>query len=395
MQDTISADALIEEAERSTGLRDWGEQDFRTGLTLFLDEAPRTARMTPEGWQRMLHRIRGLLANRLQLVDYRNRHPEVARQQITRPIFIIGLPRSGTSNLLSLLASDPAHRVPRMWEMYRSVPPPRRETYDSDPRIAEVQQLLKHDGFDAQALQATHPFDAQLPEECAFIFEHTFATMTFPAYVHVPDMADYAMNRADWRSVYGFHRRFLQHLQTDYAGERWVLKTPEHAHFLPDLLATYPDAVLLYTHREPANVMSSLASNISELRRLWSDDVDSSEVAREFLAAQAEQTRRMVASREDPTIDARFFDIAFDDLVERPVAVMEQVYARFGLPMSDAARDGFRHYADHQAKKVHGHGGHKHTLEHYGYTNEQIEAAFAPYLSWYRGRYDAIRALSG
>jgi hypothetical protein len=134
---SISAQDLISAAEQATGLNNWGEQDFRRGLALFLDTARREARMSERGWTRMLSRIDGLLQNRLRIMDWRARHPEVAAQQVKRPIFILGLPRSGTSNLLSLLSFDPAHRVPRMWEIYRSVPPPSRETYDTDPRIAQ------------------------------------------------------------------------------------------------------------------------------------------------------------------------------------------------------------------------------------------------------------------
>jgi hypothetical protein len=388
---SISAQDLISAAEQATGLNNWGEQDFRRGLALFLDTARREARMSERGWTRMLSRIDGLLQNRLRIMDWRARHPEVAAQQVKRPIFILGLPRSGTSNLLSLLSFDPAHRVPRMWEIYRSVPPPSRETYDTDPRIAEVQKLLLSDGFDSEALQATHPFDSRLPEECGFIFEHTFACMVFPAYVNIPTFADYAMNKADWRGVYGFHRQFLQNLQASYAGERWVLKTPEHAHFIPELLATYPDAILLYTHRAPSAVMSSLASNITELRRLWSDDVDSHEVAASFLAAEAEGARRMVEARNDPEIEKHFYDIDFQDLIEQPVATMERLYRHFDLPFTDATRDGLLHYANHEAKKTHGHGKHKHQLADYGYEPAQIDAAFKPYLDWYETRREAIR----
>lgn len=386
-----SADQLIRAAESATGLNQWGEQDFRSGLQLFLDVAQREARMSGLGWQRMLSRIDGLLKNRLQIFDYRARHPQVAAQQITRPIFILGLPRSGTSNLLSLLSSDPAHRVPRMWEIYRSVPPPQRASYDTDARIAEVQQMLKSDGFDSDALQATHPFDSRLPEECGFIFEHTFACMVFPAYVNAPSFADYAMNHANWRGVYGFHKQFLQNLQAAYAGERWVLKTPEHSHFIPDLLATYPDAILLYTHRDPSAVMSSLASNITELRKLWSDQVDPKEVAASFLQAEAEGARRMVEARKDPAIDRHFYDIDFQDLIDHPVEVMQRLYRHFDLPYTEATRAGLQRYADHEAKKTHGHGKHKHALADYGYEPSQIEQAFRPYLDWYATRRDAIR----
>jgi hypothetical protein len=391
MHSRASARELIAAAEQATGLNRWGEQDFATGLQLFLDAAHREARMSEPGWQRMLSRIGGLLKNRLQIFDYRAKHAEVAAQKITRPIFILGLPRSGTSNLLSLLSFDPAHRVPRMWEIYRSVPPPRRDTYDSDARIAEVQSMLKSDGFDSEALQATHPFDSRLPEECGFIFEHTFACMVFPAYVNVPSFADYAMNRADWRGVYGFHKQFLQNLQTEYSGERWVLKTPEHSHFIADLLATYPDAILLYTHRDPSAVMSSLASNITELRKLWSDEVDPKEVAASFLQAEAEGARRMVEARKDPAIDAHFYDIDFQDLIDKPVEVMQKLYRHFSLPYTDATHAGLQRYADHEAKKTHGHGKHKHALADYGYEPAQIEQAFGPYLDWYRTRRDAIR----
>ncbi|MDB5968004.1 MAG: hypothetical protein JWQ90_454 [Hydrocarboniphaga sp.] len=391
MPSRASAQDLITAAEQATGLNQWGDQDFRTGLALFIAAAQREARMSDLGWQRMLSRIDGLLKNRLRIIDYRAKHPEVAAQTITRPIFILGLPRSGTSNLLSLLSFDPAHRVPRMWEIYRSVPPPQRETYETDPRIAEVQQLLKSDGFDSEALQATHPFDSRLPEECGFIFEHTFACMVFPAYVNAPSFADYAMNKADWRGVYGFHKQFLQNLQTAYAGERWVLKTPEHSHFIPDLLATYSDAILLYTHRSPSAVMSSLASNITELRKLWSDQVDPNEVATSFLQAEAEGARRMVEARKDPAIDRHFYDIDFQDLIEHPVEVMQQLYRHFDLPYSEATRAGLQRYADHEAKKTHGHGKHKHALADYGYAPAQIDQAFKLYLEWYAANRDRIR----
>lgn len=387
----LNADALIAAAEAATGLANWGDQDFRTGLALLIDDAERNARLSPRGRERLAGRIDGLLQNRLRIMDWRARHPDVAAERIQRPIFILGLPRSGTSNLLSLLASDPAHRVPRMWEIFRSVPPPQTATYTTDPRIDEVQRQLASDGFDSEALQATHPFDAQLPEECGFIFEHTFACMVFPAYMHLPELADYAMNRADWRGVYGFHRQFLQNLQSGHRGERWVLKTPEHAHFIPDLLATYPDAILLYTHRAPSAVMSSLASNITALRRLWSDEVDPKQVASTFLAAEAEGTRRMVEARRDPAIDAHFHDILFEDLIKRPMETMRRLYARFDLPWNEAAEAGLRHYVEHEAKKTHGHGRHSHALDDYGYTEAEIDHAFAPYLEWFAGKRDDFR----
>lgn len=391
MQKRADADSLIAAAEKATGLNQWGEQDFRTGLKLLLELAPRTARLSEQGWARLLGRIDGLLQNRLRIMDYRAHHPEVAQQQIKRPIFILGFPRSGTSNLLSLLSFDPANRVPRMWEMFRSVPPPRLETYETDPRIDEVQAQLMADGFDSKALQATHPFNSRLPEECGNIFEHTFASMGFPAYINLPDFTRYAMVDADWKGVYGFHKQFLQNLQTDYSGERWVLKTPEHQHFIPELLATYPDAILLYTHRDPTKVMSSLASNISELRKLWSDEVDPKEVATDFLRAQAEAVSRMIKHRRDPAVDAHFYDIDFQDLIAHPVQVMEKLYRHFDLPFTDASRQGLQHYADHEAKKTHGHGGHKHSMDEFGYTTEQLQGAFRPYLDWYAAREDKVR----
>ena len=388
---TVSAQDLIAAAEKATGMNQWGEQDFRTGLQLLLDTMEREARLSDLGRERMLSRIDGLLKNRLRIYDWRARHPEVAQQKITRPIFILGLPRSGTSNLLSLLSFDPAHRVPRMWEIFRSVPPPSRETYETDPRIAEVQNQLMSDGFGSEGLQATHPFDSRLPEECGFIFEHSFGCMVFPAYINIPTFAKYAMDDANWRGIYGFHKQFLQNLQTNYAGERWVLKTPEHSHFLPDLLATYPDAILLYTHRAPAQIMSSLASNITELRKLWSDQVDPKEVAASFLAAEAEGSRRMVEARKDPAVDQHFYDIEFQDLIQQPVETMRRLYARFDLPFTEATQRGLQHYADNEAKKTHGHGKHKHSLDDVGYSADEINTAFKPYLDWYARKHESFR----
>ncbi|MGE0384748.1 MAG: sulfotransferase [Gammaproteobacteria bacterium] len=385
MKQVPDAHTLMRAAQSAAGSSDWGDFDPSRNLQVLLDQIAHSP-IAAAGLERLLKRIHMLLCNRLGMAAARRRDPTIAAGRIERPIIILGLPRSGTSNLLSLLAADPAHRVPRMWEIYRPCPPPLADTYDSDPRIGEVQDFLASEGFAGnKALQAAHPFDARLPEECGFIWEHMFCTMTFGAFLDMPGYNDWVLNRADWDEVYRFHHQFLQHLQCAYGADRWVLKTPEHGQHVPELVAAYPDAILLFTHRDPAKVVPSLTSNIIELRKLWAgvESVDPRTVAEFVLELQAEGVRRTMAARRDPAVDRLFYDIDFFDLTERPLETMERMYSHFGLPFTDAAREGIRGYVDNEARKLHGHGGHAYSLADYGYAPAEIDAAFGEYIAHY------------
>src|SRR5574340_401759 len=163
---SLNPDHLIAAAEARTGLSTWGDGSFRVGLEHLVESLEREAHLTELGLYAAEAALVDRLANRLQLIEYRQRRPEVAQQQIRRPLFVLGLPRTGTTILHEVLAQDPEHLSPLHWEVIKPVPPPRAETLETDPRIAQVEQQLTQFEQMAPGLKAMHDNGASLPTEC-------------------------------------------------------------------------------------------------------------------------------------------------------------------------------------------------------------------------------------
>jgi len=376
----LTAESLLTQAERATGLADWGDAAFRDGLERLLASIHDSANLSSQGRKAVSLRFQITLQNRLKLIDDRKRIPAIAQQQIRRPIIVLGLPRSGSSNLLDLLSQDPANRAPRTWEMMMPSPPPQPASADSDPRIGQVQQALDAQHFSDPDLQSAHPFGARQPEECGFILEMSFLSGNFPAFFHCPAYTDWYLNRADYSVAYRFHRQFLQHLQSGFAGERWALKSPEHSYHPFELAAEYPDAIFVQTHRDPMRVLPSITSLVSALRRLFSDRVDPLEIARWKVELNRIGLERTWQLRQRPQIRDQFYDIQFQDLIERPMETVGRFYAHFDLPLSHEAREAMQRYVDGQAKARHGHGRHVYSAAGFGFDRDEIEAVFGEYM---------------
>src|SRR5262245_51299884 len=183
---SLSEAALLAAATRKTGLSDFGDESFREPLRRLLASLEADAALTPFGRVLARHDLGRLLENRLRVEDVWRRHPEIADAPIRKPIFVVGLPRTGTSILHELLAQDPANRVPMTWEVMYPWPPPARASFESDPRIAEVARHF--DGIDRvlPGFQAMHPMGAQLPQECVALTAHDFASLIFHTSYRVP-----------------------------------------------------------------------------------------------------------------------------------------------------------------------------------------------------------------
>ena len=257
----LDLDRLVDEAGRSTGLSDLGEPSWREGAERLVDGLTHDAQLHEEGSFIASTEITNRLANRMQIVDWVGRHPEIAQRDIRPPIVVLGHPRTGTTILYELLAQDPANRVPLTWEVELPWPPPRAETYDSDPRIADVQA-----GFEAAEIQmpgfsAIHEMGARMGQECSRIIAGEFRTTSFAVQYRVPSYKDWVFHEADMGPAYRYHRLFLQYLDSGFPAERWVLKSPSHLWSLGPLLQEYPDALIIHTHRDPLprGVLAGLA----------------------------------------------------------------------------------------------------------------------------------------
>src|SRR5205085_2405041 len=196
-----------------------------------------------------------------------------------RPITVVGLPRTGTATLLDLMAPEHANRARLSWEVERRVPAPQTATYGTDPRIAEAQaQFDLVDSF-IPGFAAFHELGAQLAQEDVRIFTSDFRSMQHSLQFEVPTYNRWLLHEADMAPAYAWHRRFLQHLQSEHHGERWLLKSPAHLWSLPALVAEYPDAIVIQNHRDPLKVIASLSALGASLREMTTDSFEITRLA--------------------------------------------------------------------------------------------------------------------
>lgn len=356
---SLEADALLDEARRRTGLRDFGDPHFMDGLRAFARSLDEEAELTPLGRSITHREIVGFLSTRLRLQQWRHSHPEIAEERVERPVVIMGMARTGTSILHDLLAQDPRNRVPLTWEVDEPFPPPEAVSYESDPRIeASDRQLARVDQL-IPGFKNMHPMGARLPQECVQLLAPEFASMTFHTAYRVPGYARWLHEEADLEAAYRGHRRMLQLLQWHHPG-RWVLKSPCHLWHLRALLATYPDAVLVQTHRDPLRVLSSLTSLMTTLRALSMrpECIDPHEIAREWAAHNARAFERAVDAREQGLVSKdQVLDLQFAEFMADPFATLRRVYDFAGLTWSDEAQARMR--AHLEANPSDKHGGHR------------------------------------
>jgi len=373
----LAPEPLLERACRRTGLGEFGDPEFREGLTRLLTSYEREARLTLLGRIIARRDVLRLLEGRLRLVESWRRHPEILGGRIERPIFILGLPRTGTSILHEMLAQDPANRVPMTWEVFEPWPPPERDSHPDDPRIEAVERHLG--GVDALLpdFKRMHPMGAQLAQECVAITAFEFASWIYPTAYRVPGYQAW-LEQADARPAYRFHRRFLQYLQWKCPAERWVLKSPGHLWSLDALLDVYPDARLVHCHRDPLKVVASVVSLVTTLRSLASDQVDPLEIGAEWSKSLAEGLQHAIDVRERRELPAeRVFDLRFPEFMSDELGMVRRLYAHFGLALSAEAEARMRGFLESNPREKH--GAHRYALRDAGLDLDAERRRFAFY----------------
>jgi hypothetical protein len=372
---SLDPDALLATARRRTGLDDIGDPSFREGLDRLAGELDEPGRLTTIGRIAARQRLVRLLSDRLHLIAHRSQSPAVTDQRIDRPIFVLGLPRTGTTVLYGLLAANPVMRTPTSWEVGRPFPPPTADRRHDDPRIRQVEREFDQFRRMAPDLDRIHPLGATLPQECLAIHALACRSYEFVTTFPVPRYWDWLRDQ-DLREAYELERQFLQHLQSGYGGDHWILKTPSHLMWLDTLLAVFPDALLVHTHRDPTTVLASVSSLMFHFRSAFSDRVDPHEVGAEQLDAWSWALERTMQVRDTLPAD-RVIDVHFRDTVERPVETVTAVYEHFGIEVTDAIAQGVRDYLAQNPRDKHGH--HDYDLADFGLTHDQVSERFAAY----------------
>ena len=369
-----TANELHALASQVTGLSDFGPDDYADGLEVLLGSLERDADLTARGRKVMRAMLRGALAARLVSEAGWTAHPAYAQVPIERPLFVTGLPRTGTTALHRLLAADPAHQGLELWLAEAPQPRPPRQTWADNPVFRYIQAGCERHHVEHPEFMGVHYMAADQVEECWQLLRQSMRSISWECLAHLPSYSAWLRGQ-DWTGAYRRHRRNLQLIGLG-TGRRWVLKNPSHLFALDALLAVYPDALIVQTHRSPEVAIASVCSLAAQATAGWSDTFAGEVIGRDQLELWASGLERFGTerARHDPGPSSRFFDVSYDDLVADPVGTAEAVYAHFGLPFGGAAADAMR------ALSTGGRAGaaHRYTLADFGLTEEQVEERFGP-----------------
>jgi hypothetical protein len=330
LRERFAPERLLGTACEETGYADFGADGWQQGLELVTDGLVNDARLSAIGIEIAHLDLMRALKNRLAVIAWRKQHPEIATQGIDAPIVIVGQPRTGTTILYDLLAQDPDLRAPLTWEVDAPLPVPQPETYHDDPRIAATQASIEMSEQIIPGFLAFHPMGALVGQECVRITASEFTSMIFSVQYHLPSYYRWLLYDADHAGAYGFHRIFLQHLQSGVPGQ-WLLKSPAHLWQLDALLAEYPDALIVQTHRDPLNVISSIAALTHHLRRMGSDESNIAECAAQSYEEIVVGLDREMALRDSGKVPTdRVIDVHFADFMKDPWTTIGGIYQRLG-----------------------------------------------------------------
>ena len=334
------------------------------------------------------------LRNNAALSGERVRHPEIARAEIARPVFIVGINRTGTTFLHRLLARDPRFWTLHGYELAEPVVADgdyARAWTEADIRRARLRDVFIAAGF-FESFAGAHELDVDEPEEDLPLLRHTFRSWSNTNIYQVPEYGRW-LSAAGSHPAYGYHRRAIQHftwqrrMRDPGRVPQWLLKAPVHLMELEALIGAYPDACFIQTHREPREVTGSWVSLIEQLRARSTEPTPRGVLGAEQLADMSGMLDRAVAFREaHPELRERWCDVSYADLVDDPWATVSAVYEHFGWPLTAEARAAMQAWQERQAERRRHEVRHSYDLEDYDLTPEAVDAAFARYRQFIAGR---------
>ena len=333
-------DELLDEARAATGLDDFGDGSFREGLEILVTSLRAEARLSATGDAALHRMIVGQLGQRLQVEDWHRRHPEIDAQVIRKPLFGMGLPRTGSTALSVLLALDPGIRYLAAWQAERPCPPPSTVAGHDERRglaDAEYRERLAHSPRHAKLV----PGSPAGPMECLPLLALDFKSALFNGLARIPQYTRWLLREADHRSAFEYEKRVLKLLQWGYPALPWRLKSPSHVHHAETITAVFPDARFVMTHRDPADVIASVCDLFADVYSRFSGDIDHRWIGESNVAEWTAGMRRVLEFR-DAGHDDRFFDIDFRAMHSGPIGEVAALYAWLGEPVSQEFESAMR-----------------------------------------------------
>jgi hypothetical protein len=309
--------------------------------------------------------------------------PEISGVPVSKPLFLVGFGRTGSTFLHHLLARDPNARAPRLWELQESSPPPRPETYETDPRIRRLEMQLSFQTVVMPGLGRIHESDARAPEECQNMMWHGAQHVTLGLQSSAYWRWFRNLSSPELHVLYAYYKLQVQHLQLFHRGAHWVSKSLTHAHYFPVLFQIFPDARIVRLHRDPCQIIPALASLIAHLQIPYAPRVDFHQLGKQMLDLFCESVQDMMKIDREVSSE-HFIDVLFDDLTKNPMATIQRIYTRFGYPFTPEFDSSLHsHLATGAATRKY---KHVYTLEQFGLSRAQVIARSEDYLAWVEQR---------
>ncbi|MEV6427814.1 sulfotransferase [Nocardia sp. NPDC051463] len=374
--DVGTIDDLHASATKVVGLDDFGDDGYREGLQVLLESYAEDAELTPFGNKVNRAFLRGALIARLLSESAWQRFPEHAEVAIERPIFVTGLPRSGTTAVHRLLNADPAHQGLEMWLTEMPQPRPPRETWADNPVYQRIEAAFEKHHVEHPEFMGVHHISADQVEECWQLLRQSAMSVSYECLGYLPGYSEW-LRTQDWTGAYRRHRRNLQLIGLPDAGRRWVLKNPSHLFALDAIFATYPDALVIQMHRDPRTIIGSVCSLNEQASAGWSDKFRGPVVGATQLDLWARGADRFLADRKHHDA-AQFCDVYYDDFVADPIGTVGSIYQHFGLSLSAEAESAMAALHSESTSGA-ARPAHRYTLADFGLTADQVDARFADY----------------
>ena len=373
--DVGSVEELKASAVKAVGLEDFGgeEDNYLEALSVLLEAYRSEADFTELGSKMSRFFLRNALVARLLSEASWKQHPGYADVPVTAPIFVTGLPRTGTTALHRLLCGDPRHQGLELWLAEFPQPRPPREEWSRNPVFVELDTRFKKAHQENPDFTGLHFMTADEVEECWQLLRQSVHSVSYETLAHVPTYARW-LAQQDWTEPYLRHRRNLQLIGLNEPEKRWVLKNPSHLFALDALFAAYPDALVIQCHRPAETLMASMCSLAEHTTAGWSNTFVGPTIGADSLETWSRGLERFnsVRAMQNP---AQFCDVQYVDLIRDPVGTVEEIYARFGIEMTDAARTAIKD-TDDQSKQGPRAPKHSYSLADYGLTEDQVKERF-------------------
>ncbi len=373
--DVGTVEDLHDSAVKACGLDDFGIDDdnYREALRVLLESFRRDADLTALGSKMHRFFVRNALVARLASEAAFKQYPRHAEVSIQRPIFVTGLPRTGTTLIHRLLTADPAHQGLELWLAEFPQPRPPRETWSQNPVFQQLDAQFSKAHEENPDYTGLHYMTADEVEECWQLLRQSLHSVSYETLAHLPTYSQW-LARQDWTKSYQRHRKNLQLIGLNDREKRWVLKNPSHLFALDALFAAYPDALVVQCHRPAETIMASMCSLAQHTTEGWSNNFSGEVIGQDSLETWSRGLHLFDAERAKHD-GAQFCDVDYFEFIKDPIAAVEGIYRRFDIDFTDAARTAM---TDMHAESQRGPRAPKHTysLADYGLTHEQVREQF-------------------